>query len=64
MKFEIYLNRKRRFKWRLRASNGVIIATCGSQAYSRRKDCVWAVSLIRSLNNGAEVLDLTKGKRK
>lgn len=36
---EIYQREDGRWAWRLRASNGQIIATDGSQGYENRADC-------------------------
>jgi uncharacterized protein YegP (UPF0339 family) len=45
MKFEIYKDDKREWRFRLKARNGEIIAQ--SESYKNRLDCLHAVELIK-----------------
>jgi len=45
--FEVYKDNARLFRWRLRASNSVIIAE-SSEGYHNRSDCENAVNLVRN----------------
>ncbi len=38
-KLEIYRDKQKQYRWRLRASNGRVLADC-SEGYRRRIDCV------------------------
>ena len=46
-KFEIYEDASGEWRWRLRATNGKIIATSG-EGYVKKQHCVDARSLVRS----------------
>ncbi len=45
-KFQLYKDRKGEYRWRLRASNGEIIAD-GNEGYSSKDSCLYAISLVR-----------------
>jgi uncharacterized protein YegP (UPF0339 family) len=47
MKFEIYQDAAKEYRWRLKASNGQIMAT-GGQGYKAKADCRQAVQHIKS----------------
>jgi uncharacterized protein YegP (UPF0339 family) len=47
MTFEVFRNRKKEWRWRLRAANGRIIANSG-ESYRRRIDCSDAIELVRN----------------
>lgn len=46
MKFEIYRTSNKQWRWRLRASNGKLIANAG-ESYRRKIDCMRAIRLVR-----------------
>ena len=56
LKFEIYKDKADQFRWRLRASNGKIIADSG-EGYVAKADCQHAIGLIQSGAAGAEIVD-------
>jgi uncharacterized protein YegP (UPF0339 family) len=45
--FEVYKDNARLFRWRLRASNNIVIAESGD-GYQNRSDCENAVILVRN----------------
>ena len=49
MTFEVYKDKSEEFRWRLKAANGNIMATCG-QGYKDKADCM---SAIKSIQAGA-----------
>ena len=46
LKFETYLDKKKEHRWRLKSSNGQIIATSG-QGYKDKRDCKNAIERIK-----------------
>jgi hypothetical protein len=58
MAFEIYKDAKGEFRWRLKASNGQIVAT-GGQGYSAKADCKHAIESIQKNAATATVEDST-----
>lgn len=56
MKFERFINRAKKHCFRIRASNGQIVAQ--SEGYSRRTDCTKTINSIRAQAFGAEVVDV------
>ena len=46
MKFEVYLDRRSEWRWRLRAPNGWIMAT-SSEGYGDKRNCTNAIRRIR-----------------
>lgn len=58
LKFETYEDNEKKFRWRLKASNGQIIAT-SSQGYKAKVDCEHAVDLIKKGAESATVADMT-----
>ncbi len=57
MKFEVFRNRSKEWRWRLRAANGEIIATSGKETYRRKIDCMYAVRLVQG-SGSAKVVEL------
>lgn len=49
MKFETYIDARGEWRWRLRASNGKIIADSG-EGYTYYKDCLHGIELVKSTN--------------
>jgi uncharacterized protein YegP (UPF0339 family) len=58
MTFEIYKDAKGEFRWRLKATNGQIIAT-GGQGYSAKADCKHAIESIQKNAATATIEDAT-----
>ena len=55
--FEVYKDRSGGFRWRLRASNGQIIASSG-QGYAAKKSCLDGIESVRRNAATAKVKDL------
>lgn len=47
MKYEIYMDRRARWRWRLKAANGRILADSG-QGYTRRDNMLESLYLVRN----------------
>src|SRR5262245_19901776 len=47
LKFEVYQDAAKEFRWRLKAGNGEILAT-GGQGYKAKADCVKGVERIKT----------------
>ena len=58
LKFETYEDNEKKFRWRLKATNGQTIAT-SSQGYKAKVDCENAIELIRKGAASATVADMT-----
>jgi uncharacterized protein YegP (UPF0339 family) len=58
MTFEMYKDAKNEFRWRLKASNGQIIAT-GGQGYGAKADCKHAIESIMKNAATATIVDDT-----
>jgi uncharacterized protein YegP (UPF0339 family) len=58
MTFEVYKDAKGEFRWRLKATNGQIIAT-GGQGYSAKADCKHAIESIQKHAAAATIEDMT-----
>ncbi|QEH37301.1 tryptophanyl-tRNA synthetase [Aquisphaera giovannonii] len=54
LKFEQYDDAKGEIRWRLKSSNGQVIATSG-QGYKDKRDCENAIEFIRTGAHGAKV---------
>lgn len=52
--FSIYQDTQRQYRWRLKASNGRIIADSG-ESYINRSDCQHAINLIKQYAPAATV---------
>ncbi len=57
MRFEIYRDAAREWRWRLRAGNGRIIADSG-EGYADKAGCSDAIDLVKAGSGGAEVVEL------
>jgi len=55
--FEVYKDKSGGFRWRLRASNGQIIASSG-QGYAAKKSCLDGIESVRRNAATAKVKDL------
>ncbi len=49
MKYEIYQDRRKEWRWRLKASNGKILAV-SSEGYKAKVDCVNCISSVKHSN--------------
>jgi uncharacterized protein len=54
--FEIYKDKSDQFRWRLKASNGKIIAD-GAEGYVAKTDCQHGIDLVKKDAAGAAVKD-------
>lgn len=59
--FEIYKDGKEEFRWRLKATNGAIIAT-GGQGYKAKADCEKGIELIKEGASKAKVVEAKEEK--
>ena len=57
-KFEVYTDKAGKFRFRLKASNGQVIAT--GEAYSSKSACLNGVESIKKNAPDAEVVDVEK----
>jgi uncharacterized protein YegP (UPF0339 family) len=60
--FEVYEDAKKEFRWRLKSSNGQVIATSG-QGYKAKADCKHAIEVIQKGAAEAVVDDQTAKKK-
>ena len=58
MKFEIIKDNRGEYRWRLRASNGKIIADSG-EGYVNKGDCEHGINLVKKHAPYAKIEDLT-----
>jgi uncharacterized protein len=58
--FELFKDRQGQFRWRLRASNGKIIADSG-EGYVQKADCQHGIDLVKSEAAGSEVKEISAG---
>ena len=56
--FEIFQDAKKEYRWRLKATNNLIIATSG-EGYKAKADCRHGIELVKSGAREAKVEDLT-----
>ncbi|MCB0746075.1 MAG: DUF1508 domain-containing protein [Ignavibacteriales bacterium] len=56
MKFHVYKDSRAEWRWRLKATNGKIIATSG-EGYNNKQDCLHAIDLIKTYSPIAEVVE-------
>ena len=54
MKYEVYEDAKKEHRWRLKASNGQVIATSG-QGYKAKADCRHAIEVIQKGASEAKI---------
>lgn len=57
-KFVIYRDSQSRFRWRLKAENGQIVADSG-EGYSSKDNCQYGVSFVKQQAPWASLEDLT-----
>ncbi|MFN8573157.1 MAG: DUF1508 domain-containing protein [Gemmatimonadaceae bacterium] len=58
LRFELYRDSRKGFRWRLKSSNGRVLAT-GGEAYTTKAACREAIDRIREGASTAEVDDRT-----
>ncbi|MEM9701488.1 MAG: YegP family protein [Planctomycetota bacterium] len=56
-KFEVYSDKKGEFRWRLKATNGITIASSG-EGYKAKRDCLKGIASVQKNSPGAKILDL------
>ena len=56
-KFEVYADKRGEFRWRLKATNGVTIASSG-EGYKAKRDCLGGIASVQKNAPGAEILEL------
>jgi uncharacterized protein YegP (UPF0339 family) len=56
--FEVYVDKAKEFRWRLKAANGQIVAA-SSEGYKAKADCEHAIDLIKKGAAKAEVVGMT-----
>lgn len=61
MKFSIYVDSKNEYRWRLRATNGQIIAVSG-EGYISKSDCQAGIRLVQTGAPSAQVIDETTAR--
>jgi uncharacterized protein YegP (UPF0339 family) len=57
-KFEIYQDKKGEYRFRLRATNGQVIAT--GQGYKAKKSCLNGIESVKKNAPGAEVVEVAE----
>ncbi|QYZ78905.1 DUF1508 domain-containing protein [Methanofollis formosanus] len=57
-KFEVYRDKGGEYRFRLKASNGQVIAT--SQGYKSRESCMKGIDSVRNNAPNAEIIELSE----
>ncbi len=60
-KFEVYIDKAGEYRWRLRATNGQIVAT-GGESYKTKESCVNGINSVKK-NAEAPVVELEPEKK-
>lgn len=55
--FEVFVDARKEYRWRLKASNGKVIADSG-EGYKNRADCLHGIDLLKTECAGAKVVEL------
>lgn len=58
-KFEVYADAKGEYRWRLKASNGQVVAT-GGQGYASERSCREGIESVKKNAPAAEVIEVEK----
>lgn len=61
--FEVYRDNADKYRWRLRADNGHVVADSG-QGHKRRTDCMNGIEHVREQAPGADIDDQVEDRRK
>lgn len=56
MKFHLYRDKKREWRWRLKASNGRVIAESG-EGYKRKAGALAGIELVRAYASDVEIVE-------
>lgn len=56
--FEIYRDNSDEYRWRLKSTNGKIIADSG-EGYKNKSDCEYGIDLVSGTNEDTDVIDAT-----
>ena len=56
--FQIYLDKSREYRWRLRATNSEIVAD-SAEGYKDKRDCLRGIEIVKTQSPGAGTEDLT-----
>ena len=57
-KFEVYMDKKEEFRFRLKATNGEVILA--SEGYTKKASCINGIESVRKNADGAEIVMLEK----
>lgn len=57
-RFEIFKDRKKQWRFRLRATNGKII--CQSEGYTRRNNCIKGIKAIKNYSWRAKIIQVNR----
>lgn len=60
VEFEIYQDKKKLYRWRLRACNGKVVADSG-QGYQRRRDVLRGVEMVKGSHDAYVAWDAGEG---
>ena len=62
-KFEVYADKAGEFRWRLKASNGIPIASSG-EGYKAKRDCLAGIASVQKNAPASPILELdSEGQR-
>jgi uncharacterized protein YegP (UPF0339 family) len=61
--FELYRDARKEYRWRLKATNGQIIATSG-EGYKAKADCQHGIDLIQKEASKAKLEEIEEGAGK
>ena len=56
-KFEVYTDKKGEYRWRLKATNGIAIASSG-EGYKAKRDCLGGIASVQKNAPEAQILEL------
>ena len=56
-KFEVYADKRGEFRWRLKATNGITIASSG-EGYKAKRDCLGGIASVQKNAPEAQIIEL------
>jgi len=56
-KFEVYSDKRGEFRWRLKATNGIVIASSG-EGYKAKRDCLKGIASVQKNAPDAAIQEL------
>ena len=56
-KFEVYADKRGEFRWRLKATNGITIAS-GGEGYKAKRDCLAGIASVQKNAPEAQIIEL------